>query len=315
VSSEQAPGYLLALAFPDRIARRREPESNRYVLASGKGAALKEGDPLNVSEFLVVADMHDSGDDGRIYLAAPLNPELLQGPLRNLVRSKRVVTFDTERGRLKASVCEKIGAITLRERPIEDLLPEHAHAALFEWLATDEGFARIPFDRTAELFRARVQWSRQNGAPSLPDVSDSALRQRLHEWLAPFVPAPASLSSITPELVNEALNAMLSWEDRKRLDNEAPPFLTLPSGKQRRLEYRDGEAPILEALIQELFGWRDTPVVGRAKTQVMLHILSPARRPIQVTKDLASFWTNGYPEVRKELRGRYPKHKWPEKPW
>jgi ATP-dependent helicase HrpB len=311
----QQAGYLLATAFPERIAKRREPGSSRYLLASGAGAALPDGDTISSHEYLVVAHLQDRGDDSRITLAAPLDPALFSGPLTHLVISETEVRFDEVKGALVALTRERCGAITIRERPAANLSPDAMSEALLSWLSTPEGYARIPFSDDVLAFRARVGWlARRLPTLGLPDLSDDDLRSAVAEWLGPFLPAPARLSAITSELVASSVEHYLSWDQRREVDTRAPVSITLPNGRSRRLEYGEEQHPILDATVQELFGWASTPFVGSDRVPLTLRILSPAKRPVQVTGDLAGFWKTGYPEVRKELRGRYPKHKWPEDP-
>jgi ATP-dependent helicase HrpB len=308
-------GLLLSLAFPERVARRRDRNSSKYLLASGSAAAVRDGDPLREYEYIVVASMHEGFEDGRIFLAAPLHPTLFDGPLRHLVSRDRLVSFDSGRGALSTRVAERIGAITLREENHHQGTPEEMREALMSWLSTEEGFFRIAFSPTVASLRNRVAWARlAYPSANLPDLSDTALRADLASWLLPFLPERANLNAVSPELLDTAIDALLSWTQKRQLDTLAPKTMLLPSGRTRRLSYEPGSSPILEAMIQELFGWKETPTIGPSKIPLSLHLLSPARRPMQVTQDLRSFWTNGYPLVRKELRGRYPKHKWPEDP-
>ncbi len=315
LQSEAACGALLAVAFPERIAQRRDPESARYLLASGGGAALREGDPLAKHEFIVVADMQNRGDDGAIALAAPLDERLLSGPLLHLVTRERRTQFNEQRGSLESRDTHSLGAIILREGPLQDVPRMERREALMQYLRTEEGFHRLNLPDSYAAIRDRINWGQTTYADSgFPNLSDHSLREAVSEWLAPFVPEDARLSSITPTIIDTALSTLLPWSLRKELDRLAPESLSLPNGKQRRLRYDSVEGPVLEAMIQELFGLADTPRIGPNKTPVTLHLLSPARRPMQVTRDLRSFWKNGYPLVRKELRGRYPKHRWPEDP-
>ncbi len=314
-SAVDAVGLLLASAFPERIAKRREPKSPRYLLANGSGATVSVDDALKECEYIVVADMHEGLGDGRIFLAAPFNPELFDGVLSGLISSNTRSAFNEERGTLSRFCSSSCGAITVTERTVPLLDPDEQREAFEEWLTSAAGFAKIPFNATSELLRQRISWLRQIGfSDPLPDLSDQALQNKISEWLAPFLPQRCSVSTLTPALVQQALEALLSWQQHRTVDLEAPATITLPNGKTRPLRYSNNEAPIVEVILQDLFGLPDTPTVGSSRTPLILHLLSPARRPVQVTSDLASFWRSGYQEVRKELRARYPKHKWPEDP-
>jgi ATP-dependent helicase HrpB len=307
--------YLLAMAFPEGIARRRTPESPRYVLASGAGATLLHTDPLAREEFIVVATMRDAGDDARITLASALPSELFTSSLASLVVTKDEVSFDESKGSLTASTVTRVGALILKETKNSQIGKERMKDALVSWLSTPEGFARIRWSNEQQNLRTRATWARaRTQTIDLPDLTDDALRVTLGEWLAPFLES-VSLSAITVTVLHDALEALLPWVKRKELDSIAPQAISLPSGRSRMIDYGTGEHPTFEARIQELFGVKETPLIGRLKVPALIHLLSPAQRSMQVTQDLASFWKTSYPQIRKELRGRYPKHKWPEDPF
>lgn len=315
LTEDDAVGFLAAIAFPERIARRREFEGSRYLMANGAGATLSPNDPLRMAEFIVITELQERLDDSVIHAACSLNAALFDGPLRHLVTTSTAQSFDSSRGTLTAIESDHVGAIVLRERPKNDLSPEARRESLSAFLRSPEGFERLPFPESFLLTQSRCAWVRSiDGSTTIPDISSEHLRMTIDTWLIPLLPSDGRLASITPALLQSALSSILSWTVLRTLDTEAPESFTLPNGKVRRLTYHPSEGPVLEAMIQELFGLEDTPRLGARKQPVTLHLLSPARRPMQVTKDLSSFWKNGYPLVRKELRGRYPKHKWPEDP-
>lgn len=314
ISEADSVAVLVALAFPSRIARRRPDSTHRYLLASGRGAALTDGDPLAQSEFLATCVIQDSGGDLSIRLAAPLNPELFKGPLSALVTTSPTMEVDQATGALTCLVQSKVGALILASRRENKPSAEDVSQAFTTWLA-EEGWSKVPFGERSLQFLDRVSWARSHSpSTALPDVSLEHLRGSLETWLLPRLPHPPSLRSLSEDVVYSALESLLSWQQRRELDEVAPTTITLPSGRSRPITYEIGKPPRFEARIQDLFGVLDTPRVGRLKIPATIHLLSPAHRPVQVTQDLASFWKNGYPEVRKELRGRYPKHKWPEDP-
>lgn len=310
------PAYLLACAYPDRIAQRRDDgQHHRYLLAGGGGAELAPRDPLKMRRYLAVSHLQGDANGARILGALALNESLLESALAELTTNAVESRFDQERGSLVTLETRRLGAIVLRERPMTRASPEEAQSALLKFLATPGGFSRLSFSRESSELQARVAWLR--GAQpdiQLPDISHEALRTALESWLAPFLLKGASLGSVTPQLLAQAIESILSWEQRNRINAEAPQRFTLPGGRERPIHYSESEGPWTEVLLQDLFGVITTPVIGRSRTPLTLHLLSPARRPVQVTRDLASFWSNGYLEVRKELRGRYPKHRWPEDP-
>jgi ATP-dependent helicase HrpB len=315
LSKSDCIGYLLAVAFPERIARRRVGSSERYLLASGQGASLLPKDPLAQHEFLVVAALQQREGDSLILQATSLNPRLFDSPLSHVVSHELISQFDTARGSLQTAQVSKVGAIILREELRPDLSHEERLAALCEYVKTPEGHARLPFSAQARRLQQRCDWARrQESALPLPDISDYGLRNSEPFWLSGFLPASGRLSDIDEQCITQALQAQYSWEASQALDALAPETIKLPRGAVRLLDYSGADAPALDAVIQELFGWGETPTVGSLMKPVTVRLLSPARRPMQVTRDLASFWRSGYLEVRKELRGRYPKHRWPEDP-
>jgi ATP-dependent helicase HrpB len=312
---EENVALLIALAFPERIARRRSDGSPRYLLASGKGGALKNGDPLMQSEYLATCTLHDGGDDIWIRLAAPLNPVLFRGALEQLVTTEKSASVDDRSGALTVQEQSKVGALVFSQRTHHRASPDEVAEAFSNWLRSPEGYSKITFGAAATALRERVAWAREHSPSTpLPDLSDKTLQSTVHEWLIPHLTHPPTLNSLSEHVVHQALEALLPWALRRELDEIAPTHITLPSGKSRSITYAAHAAPFFEARIQELFGLKETPRLGRLRIPATIHLLSPAHRPVQVTQDLASFWKNGYPEVRKELRGRYPKHKWPENP-
>jgi ATP-dependent helicase HrpB len=314
-SSDDIVGYLLALAFPERIAQRRDGDSERYLLASGKGVALPTRDPLARFEYLVAATLQYRSDDGVITLAAPLNPILFDSLLAHYVTEHRSASFDETRGVLIAEATHQIGAIRLRQQRRSDLSPAELKEALTAFLRTVTGHSKLPFSDRFRSLQARAAWARTTKpGESLPDISDDILLGSNPFWLEPFLPSTGKLTDITPRVLEDALATIFSWNDTSLLQRLAPEFFQLPNGKSRAIDYSDADAPAVDVMIQELFGLRDTPTIGDTKQPLTLRLLSPARRPMQVTRDLASFWKNGYQLVRKELRGRYPKHRWPEDP-
>ncbi len=314
LSEEEAIAVLIALAYPGTIARQREPGSPRYLLANGRGATLSSGDPMAQAEFLAVCVVHDSNGDMTIRLAAPLSQDLIKNELQHLVSETRSLEVNDASGSLSCVKQTRIGAIVLtskiEERPSDIEVAE----AFVSWLS-GPGFDRVPFTDKAESLIARVAWAASRcDNPELPNLSREVLQASVDKWLIPVLPHPPTLRSITPQIVYTALEGLLSWSARRELDEIAPQSITLPSGKVRPITYTPEGAPTFESRIQDLFGVSQTPRIGRYRVPATIRLLSPAHRPVQVTADLASFWSTGYPEVRKELRGRYPKHRWPENP-
>jgi len=306
-------------AFPDRVGRRDEAHASRYPLASGRGARLHESSALLGEPWLVVLDLRLDARDSLVYAAAPFDPAVLERDHADRFVTERVLRWDDERQIAEAFEERRFDALLLSRKP----LPMSGADALPALLAAirSRGMAALPWSDNARRLRARIGALRTwRPELALPDVADDALLATLDLWLSPYLTGKRRLEALQPAELSEALASMLDYAQRQALDAHAPEELRVPSGMSRRLEYgaRDddkGAPPILAVKLQELFGLADTPRVGDGLVPVMLHLLSPAGRPIQVTQDLAGFWNRTYPEVKKELKGRYPKHPWPEDPW
>lgn len=305
-------GRLLAAAYPDRVARRRSSGERRYLLCNGKGAALGPRDPLADHEFLVVADA-DSGDrDARIYIAAPLDRASIEELFADLIQERESIEWNERTGRVEALRETRLGALTLAARPLAEISPEGRARAWAAGLRA-RGAEGLPWSEVARRFQARVEFLRAHGE-SLADCSDEGLTATLEEWLLPFlddVRSPADLKKVD---LTAALRARFAWHEQGRIDELAPETWLAPSGSRLQLEYK-GARVMLAVKLQELFGLAQTPSVLAGRVRIVLELLSPARRPIQVTEDLRGFWDRTYPEVKKELKGRYPKHPWPDDPW
>jgi ATP-dependent helicase HrpB len=306
-------GDLLIHAFPDRIARLDKGE--RYQLAGGRGAALRPGSALTGEPWLAVSDLMGVGADARIARAAPFDADLLDRHYPERFVTVREFGFDAASQAAQVRVERRFGAIVLERRIEVARDPVAVRGALIQGLRS-LGIGAIPFSEHQQRLRQRLQclreWLPEAG---LPDWSDAALLARLDDWLGPFLGGATRLSHLSAERTGEALMAGLDYAQRQLLDREAPDALTVPSGMTRKLEYLPGAPPVLAVKLQELFGLADTPRIAQGRIPVTLHLLSPAGRPIQVTQDLKGFWDRTYPEVRKELKGRYPKHPWPDDPW
>ncbi len=308
-------GLLLALAYPDRIAQRQRGSDARYLLANGRGAIFASPDPLATEPYLVIADLDGGTQWARIDLAAPISLPEIETLYTNEIRQTEAVSWDEKTQAVRATCQRRLGALVLSEQALSK--PE----ALFIAAALLQGIRQAGLDAlawTAELrqWRARVQFLRRTeGLESTwPDLSDEQLLKTLENWLGPSVQGLTTLDRVKRLDLAQPLHALLTWEQQRQLERLAPTHLTVPSGSTIRLEYEASDVPVLAVRLQEMFGCKTTPRVAEGKIPVMLHLLSPAKRPVQVTKDLASFWANAYQEVRKELRGRYPKHHWPEDP-
>lgn len=317
---ENAAGALLSLAWPERIARRR---GAGYLLASGQGAAPLPGDPLAKEELLAVAELDSGpsarGGDGRIFLAAPLDMDTLRALHGERIREESSLFWDEDAQCVQGRRRVRLDALTLEETPLRraDMPPEEVKAALLRGLR-DAGPARLPWTEDLRQWQARVLLLRGIfPREGWPDVSDAALFAALEEpenWLAPFMDGVTRLAQLTPDRLGRALAALLPRPLARRLEELAPQRLTVPSGSSVAVDYGAEGGPVLAVKLQEMFGQEDTPRVAGGSCPVTVHLLSPAGRPLQVTRDLAGFWRGSYAAVRAEMRGRYPRHPWPEDP-
>lgn len=308
-------GLLLAYAYPDRVGQRRPGGEARYLLANGRGARFQAHDPLSKEPYVVVAQLADGEEWARIDLAATITMEDLNAACADQIRDVEFVIWNERTKAVQARKQRRLGALVLHDQPLPQPDPERVRAALLEGVRK-EGIDRLPWTDDLRQWRARVAFLRRINGPASqwPDVSDRALSDTLHEWLGPFLTGLTRLDQVQRLDLTEPLHALMDWRQRQELDRQAPTHVTVMTGSRVRLKYEGHEAPILAVRLQELFGCRATPRVAGGRVPVLVHLLSPAGRPVQVTQDLAGFWNSSYQAVRKELRGRYPKHPWPEDP-
>ena len=308
---------LLALAYPDRVAQRREGQAGRFLLRNGMGASTA-APVLALADYLVAAELDGDRRESRIWLAAALTLEELLSLFAHQIERREVVQWVEPEGVLKAVQQERLGAIVLREAPLRSPEPEQLVEAVLG-LVRQEGLAILPWSDGPQALRERLAFVHRlaltAGVPgSWPDVSDAGLLATLSEWLGPRLRAVRRRADLTRIDLAEALIGLLGWEERRALDRLAPTHLEVPSGSRITVSYADPAAPVLAVRLQEVFGLTETPRVGGGRVPVTMQLLSPAHRPVQVTQDLAGFWRSSYFDVRKDLRGRYPKHHWPEDP-
>ncbi|AJY77919.1 ATP-dependent helicase HrpB [Paenibacillus beijingensis] len=309
-SAEPPWGLLLALAYPDRIAQRRP--DGRFLLANGRGAALAHLQPLSQAAYLAAAELDDSGTESRIDLAAPVSIEELEEAMETRFQTEETVEWDREAGAVRGRRRVKLGALVIREVPLHRMNPDEVADALLDGIR-QEGIGLLPWSRGARQLQERIiAMHSVNG--TYPDVSDEALSANVGQWLAPFVHGMKSREDLRRLPLTDALESMLDWPQRRELDEQMPTHITVPSGSRVPVDYSDPAAPAVAVRLQEMFGMRQTPRLGGGRLPLTLHLLSPARRPVQVTRDLESFWSSVYFEVKKDLKGRYPKHYWPDDP-
>ena len=305
-------GALLALAYPDRVAQQRKSGGAEYRLANGRAALFGEVDGLMKQPWLVIADLgsRQGQREERIYLAAEFDPVLLDGVLSEQVSVVDQLDWDEREGVLRAERQRKVGELVLSHEPLTGL-DEAARTQALVSLVRRKGLELLPWTPELRQWQARVALLRQldiesQGQSEWPDVSDAALLATLEEWLAPYLGRVTRLSHFANLDLSSIVRNVLKWPLPQRLDELAPHHITVPSGSSVRLDYSE-HPPILAVRLQELFGLSDTPRIAGGRQTVKLHLLSPARRPVQVTQDLANFWRSTYAEVKKDLKGRYPK--------
>jgi ATP-dependent helicase HrpB len=305
-------GVLLAFAYPDRIGQLRAPRSGRFLLRNGNGAALGGPQSLSDSAYVVAAALDGRRPESRIFLAARVALEDLERYIADQITVEQQIEWDPREAAVVAREQERLGAIVLAERPLRTADPEAIRAALLDGVRRS-GVAALAWSREARSLRQRLAFLRTIDS-SWPDVSDDALLETLGDWLAPHVGNARSLADLGRVDLAGALLATIPWNKRAVLDELAPTHILVPSGSRIPVDYGDPAAPVLAVRLQEMFGLADTPRIARGAVPLTVHLLSPAHRPVQVTRDLAGFWRTSYFDVRKEMRGRYPKHYWPDDP-
>jgi ATP-dependent helicase HrpB len=312
VVADTDTGLLLTAAYPERIARQTSPRSERYKLTSGRMVKLPPQDPLVRESWLAIAELDASSGEGKIFIASPLNED----DLHHLAKEKESVRWDGEAGRVVGSRDKRIGSLVLESRPMTEIPETKRIHVLLEAIRL-EGLATLGWNDEHIQWQTRVQvvrgWIPEEG---WPDVSDDNLLRTLETWLSPYLHQVSRRSELQKLDLKSILSGILPWNLQQRLDVLAPEKISVPSGSLIRVNYfSDGRPPSMEVRLQEVFGLLETPAVNEGRTRVILHLLSPGFKPVQVTQDLKSFWQTMYHEVRSELRRRYPKHSWPEDPW
>jgi ATP-dependent helicase HrpB len=312
-------GALLALAYPDRVAQQRRPGGAEYRLANGRAALFAEPDALMKQPWLVIADLgsRQGQREERIYLAAEFEPALFESVLAEQVTIFDQLDWDEREGVFRAERQRKAGELIISREPLTGLDDSARGQALLA-LVRRKGLELLPWTPELRQWQARVGLLRQLDLQKLsesewPDVSNDALLATLEHWLLPYLGKVTRLSHFGNLDLSSILHNLLPWPLPQRLEELAPHHLTVPSGSSVRLDYSESP-PVLAVRLQELFGLADTPRIANGRQSVKLHLLSPARRPVQVTQDLANFWRSTYAEVKKDLKGRYPKHYWPDDP-
>jgi ATP-dependent helicase HrpB len=305
-------GALLTLAYPDRLAKARG-KTGEYLMANGRGAVLEAHERLAKEPYLAIAEIAGGAASARILAAASISSDEIESLFGDAIEQRDEIAFDRQAKALRARGVRRLGALLLNERPLKVPSTEEAAQALAEGLVA-LGLDALPLSKALAQWRERVMFLRQAEGDEWPDLSDEALIESADEWLAPHLVGKSGLGEIGPDLLSEALRSLLPWNLQRRLDAEAPTHIEVPTGSQIPIDYGTEEGPVLAVRVQELFGLDKHPTVAAGRVPLILHLLSPAQRPIQITRDLPGFWRGSWAAVRADMRGQYPKHPWPEDP-
>ena len=309
-------GILLAWAYPDRIGQARG-NGGRHLLSNGRGAHFAEPQALSKAEYIVAAELDGAEREARIFLAAPLRLKDLQEHFSAQILERADIFWDEREQAVSARRERRLGALLLESADLREPDSSAVQKAALCGLR-EMGIARLPWTPELRQWQARVLLMRQHAVPApqpWPDLSDAALAEGLEEWAPPWIAAMTRREHFARIDLRGALQSRLSYAQGVILEREAPTHFTVPSGSNIPIDYLDGEIPTLSVRLQEMFGLSETPSVAAGRLPLLLKLLSPARRPVQITRDLVSFWNRGYHEVKKDLKGRYPKHYWPEDPY
>ena len=308
---ELSAGVMLAFAFPDRVARNRG--NGGFVLAIGRGAAVVQASSLARVPFIAVGELTGTAANGRILLAAPLSIEDIEHHFGAQIEDKDEISFDRDAMALRGRRRRSLHAITLAEAPLAVTPSEHTARILADGLVA-AGLDRLPWSKAALQWRDRVMFLRKAEGESWPDLSNTGLAERREEWLVPVLADKTALKHISAGDLSDAVMGLLPWDLRARLDREAPTHFEAPTGTMLAIDYEAEQGPTIAVRLQELFGLNVHPSIAKGAVPLVLELLSPAQRPVQVTRDLPGFWRGSYAAVRTDLRGRYPRHPWPDDP-
>jgi len=310
---ELSVGSILALAYPDRIAKSRGGRSGAFLLANGRGGLVDPASALACETFLAVAELTGAAGASRILLAAPLTRAEIEARFADRIEEREAVTFDTDSASLRARRSRRLGVLVLAEQ-LKPVAPNAENAKqLAEGIAA-LGIGKLPWSKAQMQLRNRVSFLRRSEGDEWPDLSDNTLARTVAEWLAPFLTGKTALAQIGADDLAAALDALIPWNLRHRLDAEAPTHFTASTGSAVPIDYDAEQGPTISIRVQELFGLATHPSIAGGRVPLVIELLSPAHRPVQVTRDLPGFWRGSYKDVKTEMRGRYPKHPWPDDP-
>jgi ATP-dependent helicase HrpB len=310
---EPSVGALLALAYPERIAKNRGSAAGAFLLANGRGANIDSASPLAREPFLAVAELAGTAAQGRILLAAPITLAEIETRFADRIEARDDITFDATSLSLRGRRTRRLGALALSDQPVPVVPSDETAQQLADGIATI-GIDRLPWTKSLRQWRDRIMFLRRSEGDEWPDLSDAALAKTVSDWLAPTLAAKTALGEITADEMEAALSHLLPWRLKRRLDVEAPTHFAAPTGSQVPIDYQADGGPKIAIRVQELFGLDRHPAIAGGKVPLLIELLSPAHRPVQMTRDLPGFWRGSYAAVRADMRGRYPKHPWPDDP-
>ena len=311
-TSAMSPGGMLALAYPDRIAKNRGA-SGAFLLANGRGASVDPASALAREPYLAVAELTGTAAQGRIVLAAAISAAEIEARFGDRIESREDIAFDAASGSLRGRSSRRLGAIVLSEQAFA-VSPGPGTARLLTEAIVAAGLDRLPWTKALAQWRDRVMFLRASEGDGWPDLSDAALARRAREWLEPLFSDTTALAALSADELTAAITALLTWELRRRLETEAPTHFAAPTGSRVPIEYDAPEGPKISIRLQELFGLDRHPAIAGGRVPLVVELLSPAQRPVQVTRDLPGFWRGSYAVVKAEMKGRYPRHPWPDDP-
>jgi len=311
--AELSVGAILSLAYPDRVAKSRGGGAGGFLLANGRGGQVDPASPLARAPFLSVAELTGSAAASRIVLAAPLTLAEIEARFAARIEHRDAVTFDPGSAALRARRTRRLGALVLTEQ-VKQVTPDDATPRMLAEGIAQIGIERLPWTKLLRQWRDRVVFLRRAEGDEWPDLSDAALAASVRDWLEPKLLLKTALDQIAADDFDTALSDLLPWQLRRRLDAEAPTHFTAPTGSRMPIDYQAGQGPTVSIRVQELFGLATHPTIAGGRVPLVLELLSPAHRPVQVTRDLPGFWRGSYADVKTEMRGRYRKHPWPDDP-
>jgi len=319
VDDNDIVGFLISLAYPDRIAQRRKNKNGYYLLSNGRAASLSGQDNLANNDYLAIAELGGqlSQRDDKIYAAAALNSDLFKTLLAPAVTQHELLHWHDQSNRFVAEHQEKTGAIIITRKPLTNISPEKKQEALMN-VVRQKSLSILPWNEKSRQWQSRIECLRSHSVDTgsellWPDVSDKNLLKMLESWLLPYVDGINKIDDFQKLEIQACLATLLPWPLSKKLDSLAPLTFKVPSGSAIKIDYSQNP-PVLAVKLQEMFGCLQTPGIANGKIPLLVHLLSPARKPLQITQDLAGFWQGSYQDVKKEMKGRYPRHPWPDDP-